>query len=89
MGVHHITSFLRSLLVTQGFPGGSLVKNLPARKENRQKTLAPYLGWENPLEKGNGKFTTSILAWKKSQFMGSQESDMTERLNNNLVTKDR
>ena len=31
-----------------GFPGGSVVKNLPAM----QKTWVWWLGWEDPLEKG-------------------------------------
>ena len=31
-----------------GFPGGSVVKNLPAKQEMGD----PSLGWEDPLEKG-------------------------------------
>ena len=34
----------------QGFPGGSVVKNLPAKQE----TWVQSLGQEDPLEKGNG-----------------------------------
>ena len=32
-----------------GFPGGSVVKYLPANAE-MQKTRIPSLGWEDPLE---------------------------------------
>jgi len=35
-----------------GFPGGSTVKNPPAKWE----TWVPSLGWEDPLEKGLGLF---------------------------------
>ena len=59
------------------------VKSLPAVQETR----VWFLGWEDPLEK---EMTThsSILAWRIPwteepgglQFMGSQESDMTEWL---------
>jgi len=42
-----------------GFPGGSVVKNLPAMG----KTQLQSLGWESPLE--NGMATqSSILAWR-------------------------
>ena len=42
-----------------GFPGGAVVKNLPAMQEIRVRSL----GWEDPLEE---EMTThcSILAWK-------------------------
>ena len=44
---------------TWGSPGGTVVKNLPAKQE----TWVRSLGWEDPLEK---KKTThsSILAWR-------------------------
>ena len=42
-----------------GFPGGSVVKNLPAMQE----TQVPSLGWEDPLEKQMAT-QYSILAWK-------------------------
>ena len=41
------------------FPGGSVVKNLPAKQE----TWARSLGWEDPLEKEMAT-RSSILAWK-------------------------
>ena len=34
----------------QGFPSGSVVKNLPARQEP-QKMQLQFLGWDDPLEK--------------------------------------
>ena len=42
-----------------GFPGGSVVKNLPAMQEARVQ----FLGREDPLEKGMATHS-SILAWR-------------------------
>ena len=42
-----------------GFPGGSVVKNLPVKQETRVWSL----DWENPLEKGMATHS-SILAWE-------------------------
>ena len=42
-----------------GFPGGSVVKNLPAKQE----TQVQFPGWEDPLEKEMATHS-SILAWK-------------------------
>ena len=58
-----------------GLPGGSAVKNLPAKQETR----IPFLGWEDVLEKGLATHSR-ILAWRISwteepgglQFMGLQ-----------------
>ena len=57
-----------------GLPQASLVaqlvKNLPAMR----KTWVPYLGWEDPLEKGTVTHST-ILAWRipwTIYSMGSQ-----------------
>ena len=66
------------------FPGGSVVKNLPAMQETRVGSL----GQEVLLEK-EAATHSSILAWEIPwteepgglQSMGSQESDMTQRLN--------
>ena len=60
-----------------GFPGGSVVKNLPAMQE----TWARSLGWEDPLEEEMVTHS-SILARKipwteetgRLQSMGSYES---------------
>ena len=45
-----------------GFPGGSVVRNLPASAGN----LDSILGWEVPLEKEMAVHS-SILAWEISQ----------------------
>ena len=58
-----------------GVPGGSAVKNLPAKWEMQVRSLS----WEDPLEKGIATHS-SILAWKipwteepgKLQSTGSQ-----------------
>ena len=42
-----------------GFPGGSVVKNLPAKQE----TWVQSLGWKDPLEKEMAVHSI-ILAWK-------------------------
>ena len=42
-----------------GFPGGAVVKNLPAVQEMQ----VPSLGQEGPLEKGMATHS-SILAWR-------------------------
>ena len=39
-----------------GFPGGSVVKNLPAMQE----TWVPSLGWEDALEKGMANHSSSL-----------------------------
>ena len=44
-----------------GFPGGSLVKNLPANIGDSGSVL----GWEDPLEKGM-ETHSSILVWRIS-----------------------
>ena len=46
----------------RGFPGGSVVENLPARQEP-QETRVRSLGWEDPLEKSMATHS-SILAWR-------------------------
>ena len=62
-----------------GFPGGSVVKNLPAVQE----TWARSLGQEDPLEKEMATHS-SILAWEipwarslvGCSLLGSQKSQM-------------
>ena len=51
-----------SLYYTVGFPGSSVVKNLPAKQE-MQETWVRYLDREDPLEKEVATYS-SILAWK-------------------------
>ena len=61
----------------QGFPGGSAVKNLPAKQETQVQSL----GWEDPLQKEMAT-CSSILVWEIPwtdeidglQSMGSQKS---------------
>ena len=61
-----------------GFPGGSVVKNLPVMQE-MQKTWVQSLGWEDPLEEEIATHS-STLAWKipwteepgRLQSIGSQ-----------------
>ena len=61
-----------------GFPGSSVVKNLPAVQEP-QETRVQSLGQEDPLEEGMATHS-SILAWKtpwtdepgRLRFIGSQ-----------------
>ena len=67
-----------------GFPGGSVVKNLPAMQETQVQSL----GQKDPLEKEIASHT-SIFAWeipwtKEPNGLQSrelQESDITEQLN--------
>ena len=69
----------------KGFPGGSVVKNLPVMQE----TWVRSLGWEDPLEKGMATHS-SILAWRIScteESMCGKESDMTEQLTHTLTYK--
>ena len=67
-----------------GFPGGSVVKNLPAMRET-QEMWVQSLGREDPLEEGMATHS-SLLAWRVPwteepgglQSMGHKESDTTE-----------
>ena len=45
--------------ISEGFPGGSVVKDLPAMQE----TWVQSLGWEDPLEEGMATHS-SVLAWR-------------------------
>ena len=65
------------------FPGGSVVKNLPAVQE-LQETQNQSLGWEDPLEEEMATHY-SILAWKipwteESGGLQSMGSNTMERL---------
>ena len=44
------------------FPGGTVVKNLPARAGNA-RTWVQSLGWEDPQEKEMATYS-SLIAWK-------------------------
>ena len=63
-----------------GFPGGSVIKNLPAVQE----TQVQCLGWEDPLEEKTANHYNIFAQespWDRGawglQSIGSQESDMT------------
>ena len=55
---------MQSLSIVKGFPGGSVVKNLPAKQETQVQSL----GREDPLEKEKAT-PSSILA---GQFRGQR-----------------
>ena len=67
-----------------GFPGGSVVKNLPADAED----VGLILGWEDPLEKEMATHS-NILAWEipstkepgRLQSMGSFVHGVAKELN--------
>ena len=46
-------------MMNMGFPGGSVVKNPPAKQETQVRSL----GWKEPLEKEMA-IRSSILAWE-------------------------
>ena len=67
-----------------GFPGGSVVKNLPAMQETEVQSL----GQEDPLEKEMATHS-SVLAWK---IPWTEEPDglhfvRSQRVRHNLATK--
>ena len=70
-----------------GFPGGSVVKNLPVMQE-MQKTWVQSLGWEDPLEEEIATHS-STLAWKIpwTEEPGRLQSIGSQRVGHNLVTK--
>ena len=69
------------------FPGGSVVKNLPAVQETKE-TCILSLGWEDPLEKEMATHS-SILAWEIPwiEESGGLQSMGSQRVRHNLVTK--
>ena len=54
--------FVMPYRLLQNFPGGSVVKNLPAVQE-MQETRVQSLGWEDPLEEEKATYS-SILGWR-------------------------
>ena len=66
-----------------GFPGGSVVKNLPAMQET-QETQVLSLGQEDPLEKEMATHS-SILAWEIpwTEETGRPESVESQRVGSN------
>ena len=76
-GDHHIWIWT---WLTLGFPGGSLVKNLPAMQE----TWVWFLGQEDPLEKGTAP-RLGVLAWRISwiELPGGPQSIALQRVRHN------
>ena len=68
----------------EGFPGGSTVKNLPAKQE----MWAPPLGHEDPLEE-DMETHCSILAWRIpwTGEPGGLQFIKWQRVGDNLATK--
>ena len=58
----YICTLLMYIYMLKGFPGGSVVKNLPSVQE-MQETWVRSLGGEDPLQVGMATHS-SILAWK-------------------------
>ena len=46
--------------IWKGFPGGSVVKNLPAVQET-QETKVQSLGWKDPLEEGMASHSSILV----------------------------
>ena len=67
-----------------GFPGGSVVKNLPSKQE----TWVRSLGLEEPLEKETA-VNSSILAWgiPWTEKLGRLQSMGSKRVRYDLMTK--
>ena len=65
------------LEIQTGFPGDSVVKNLPAKQE----TQIGSLGWEDPLEKEMASHS-SVLAWEIpwTEELGGLESIGLQRI---------
>ena len=70
----------------EGFPGGSVVKNLPANAEDAE-TWVQSLGRENPLEEEMATHV-SILAWRIpwTEEPGRLQSMGSQRVGHALVT---
>ena len=68
----------------QGFPGGSVIKNLPAKQE----TWVQSPSQEDPLEKEVATHP-SILAWEIpwAEEPGGLQSMGSQRVRHDLVTK--
>ena len=57
--MHQVCVLLGEMSEIMGFPGGSVVKNLPAMQE----TQIRYLGQKDPLGEGTATHS-NILAWR-------------------------
>jgi len=72
---------------TSGFPGGSLVKNLPANTGDMssipRSERFPGAANGNPLQYSCLGNSMDTGAWQLQSMWSQKESDMTLRLNNN------
>ena len=65
------------LIVSKGFPGGSVVKNLT----DRQETWVQFLGQEGPLEEEMATHSSTLawdIPWTKDPDRLQYKSDTTE-----------
>ena len=71
----------------QGFPGGSLVKNPPAKARNIID-VGSVVGQEDPLEEGMAT-RSSVLAWRIpwTEEPGGLQSMGSQRVRHNLATQ--
>ena len=65
-----------------GFPGSSVVKNLPAMQETQVRSL----GWEDPLEEEMAT-QSSPLTWEIPRTEDRLQSMVSQRVRHELVTK--
>ena len=81
--VTSVSSFCFCILVNRGFPGGAVVKNLPANARDARENVQP-LGQEDPLEEGMATHS-SILAWKilQTEQPGRLQSRGWQRVRHN------
>ena len=82
--MHSVSLPLLFWLSVMGFPGGSVVKNLPAKQEMQVGSL----GREDALEKEMVTHS-SILAWEIpwTEEPGGLQSMGSQRVRHNLATK--
>ena len=89
------TTISRTIYLTSGFPGGSVVKSLPAKAGDiRDASSIPGSG-RSPGEKNGYPLQYSCLensmnrgAWRATVHRGHKESDTTERLTLNTLPTD-
>ena len=77
------------LHIYMGFPGGSVVKNLPASAGDTglipRLGRSPGEGNENPLQHSCLGYPRDRGAWKTAVHGVAKESDMTQQLNNKNI----
>ena len=81
---------LSQLLFIKGFPGGSVVNNLPANARDAgdmglilELGRSPEEGNDNPLQYSCLRNPLDRGAWRAMDHSATKESDSTEQLNNN------